>query len=1487
MPTLEQRQQEKATEAARVAEAAVAQNAAFAQENINRISNEIAVLKEYQKKSTKIQSSSEKLTGMSKAQLRAELMALYPGQFIKDDKILFFQIDQKIKELTKESEAYAAGNVEQTKQQANDPLLEEKIQLKEIADVVRGEEDDYLESEDTFGTSSEELRKFKAREPKSQKVESGFRRDVVEDGKTDFDVVKANIHTLLAKDPTGGSLSDKYKQKYSSIIAEEKELIARKSPAVRPTETIIAEREAMFKAIAQGKLLPEGAAFTVKRDNRENLVNVATFALPPQTSGSLDYDAAIRNLDRARDAARGIDSKWIAADAANGQPMAIYLSDARNAVSAAEEQDTFENWASMGLSYFRLAEKMIEMEIKKVNAKAVSAEFNELQKTKLIADLTIARSTVQQGARDLLKGIQSAANTATPKDKKTTQRDAARDAAENYMFDAVSNTLVPFLSDTLTRAQNTKKPGELPEGDNKKARLKTLREDMAVLRDFGTLNREPFTQVTINNAVGFDAQSGVYTVRTDVPLYDLTSKQRDEFIAILNRDTLFRGEELPQWYSEQPQIIQDLIHEYTPAILAGRDLPTQMFKYIPTLRNAAEVRCYSNTLGKLNEYFSGYRSGNMGNDIKQEPTITAGRFYGETVKAQSIDRDTAISATAETIKQMRYLTGLNESDHLYLNSVVDLHSLGKVNARNKEAIGQQTNVHYGNMTINMERYAQGLTGSVAGVNRDLTAAEAMCTEMDSVMQDAQTRDTSPAIQRIIVQLAWVREEYDELVAQTQTTFDPENTNAHLTAKVEQMASLIKQYYQETGQDKKIASVPFCKSGKDRAGVVQIITQSEAEAKSAVLERFILSETKQSLETNLHNQVTLLETDLSNQFALAEETLAISNDSMTPAHDLIDLYSRLIVAQTENVRAATFLCDKDKQKLTTAEKDLLAITDPIAQKKQENTIAEMKESIRTQEMDIQKMNPPLLYIQKKQTMLQEHLIAAENITQELNVIREEIAAIQERNQPPFYLLNEDKTKLNTLDNELQEAETALDEKQGIIDDLVATDFAENSATLWKEIADELKYTTEEVNWSAVFYADGTPQPKDANLLIHLAHAIKNPEQAPLSKENKQKLEECLNNIALKKIALTTENTTVLAKIVTTIISPSSNKKSVIEQICPTEETKMGYTHFIQQSAANQITGGHNGRISSNQTIGSEGIKNDGDILPPSLFAEEKTLVEKVTRRTAKFNSKLKKQEKIVKPAISFKLTPSNNVNAEVDRKTETERESHQIDSKNNSQAKQPAPGFSFAGMLKAIVAGAARIANFLNPMNWFAGNKSEDNDDEEEEEEGMRLSQRKTLVAKHSGGSNVDAILLAGMHHDNTHILNVQELLKQKDELIAAHHQAAGNVEHPQYTNNVEADSNAEKEALLSEITIVNRLKEVHDQLDKILHADHPKEHKVQIVQVIQQHNEKLKEEHGHNDTSPLLFKHEAVQSVNKDVSRIEDADRMSNLSSRSSLSNGN
>lgn len=1209
--------------------------------------------------------------------------------------------------------------------------------------------------------------------------------------------VKRDTENKIAKGIKGKELWNDSKEVYQPFI-QKLDLDIRYP--TRSTETILAEREAMFKAIAQGTLLPKGAALPVRIDNRENLVNEATFALKHTINGSLDYDAAIRSLDRARDAARGIDSKWIAADKANGQPMAIYLSDARNAVSADKEQDTFENWASMGLSYFRIAEKMIEIEISKLE-KRFPGDGNEAIRAQLITTLQSTRSVVQKGAQAFLTGIQQ--------EMAGRERDDARQTAKHYMFDTVTNTLAPFLANILAKTRNTDKPGQLPEEDKEtsKARLKNFRNEMAVLRDFGSLEREPFSQVTINNALGYTAESGIYTTRMDVPLYDLTSAQKDEFNKIARQNELYQGETLPEWYSEQPEVVRDMIAAYAKDILAGRDLPSQMYQYIPALRNAAEIRCYSNTLGEQKEYFRDYRSGNIGSDIRSGLETKKGYVFGK-YKAPAIQSAEAVQkATQESIEQFQHLTG---ADTVVLNSLIDITSFREVNDRNKAAVNDVNSVNpdnphviYGNMAVNKERYTQGVLTAA----RDMTAADEICRIMEEVISNFRQKD-NPAADRIIIQLAWVREEYDQLLANISIVDfrDTENANAHLTAKIEQMTSLIRQYYQVT-EDKtglaNIASTSFCKSGKDRAGIVQIIAQSEMDAKNAILDHLILSETKKELET-----------DLFNKFKLATETLFNRQNS---AADLINFYERLIETSTEQLRENNVYLDKDTIKLTPSKQDLVSMTDTKARATKEQEIQDLQEAIKTREANIQEINPILKSLQQKKTRLQDLITEADQIKQNLTDIHNEISQLNERNQAPFFLTIEETARLDELTQAITDTETDLNNLQEEIDQVVAADFAENTALIWKEIASELGYKTDEVNWDAVFRANGTSPSDNADILMHLANAVSNPKEAPLNEESKIKLNQCLNNIALKKISTNSKEVTILSKIVGDIKRSSTKTPLIVEQVCPKDIDRQRYAHFIQQSAANQISGGHNGRIAANQSVGSEGIKNDGDIIPPSLVAGGATLIQQVTRETADYNNKLLKPKEIDKARLKKRfnlegIAPIENFQT-------------------NSQDK-PAPKQNF--IMRFLKAAYVAIANIVNNMiggnkNNYIGSiddltvhndKNQHGTDDDYVEEGIRLSQRETLVAHHSGTN--DPFQSLNAHNTKQEIeinkMSTPELLIERDKLVLEHHITLLKFKRSQKKEQHTATDNVAETTYLNDLIVKDmRLKAVHEELGKREH----------------------------------------------------------------------
>ena len=138
---------------------------------------------------------------------------------------------------------------------------------------------------------------------------------------------------------------------------------------------------------------------------------------------------------------------------------------------------------------------------------------------------------------------------------------------------------------------------------------------------------------------------------------------------------------------------------------------------------------------------------------------------------------------------------------------------------------EESPVHYGNIPVNGWRTWE---------SNDMEAANAIERRVQTTLRVAAgDRDLSDDQKRILIALAWTYEDYKALGKGSHGK-DPENINAQMVARLDQMVSLVREYRVLKGEADLPASAAFCKSGKDRAGYVRSLTFSEAYARQAML-----------------------------------------------------------------------------------------------------------------------------------------------------------------------------------------------------------------------------------------------------------------------------------------------------------------------------------------------------------------------------------------------------------------------------------------------------------------------------------------------------------------------------------------------------------------------------------------------------------------------------------------------------------------------------
>jgi hypothetical protein len=639
-------------------------------------------------------------------------------------------------------------------------------------------------------------------------------------------------------------------EKYYPLITVVFEEI--KTNKIEKTKANIAKREAVFhniKKLTQERLelKPEQAMYNLDQARFKSItdpkdrVEIYLHELITKANKAIhagDFSRAQIYLDIHRDQKRGIYSEFIEIDAKGEKlTMPVYLSDARNQGNT-PRQDTFENWAVMGLSYFKHAHERATIALENLDSKAPNYEQKKNNLEQFQAELKI-------NAKTFLANIQE-------KTKNTSPKNASKIAA-TYMGQVVRHVLAPSLANALTNSSGSTVSTETA--------LKSLEQ----LKDFGNMDSEPYASVTLTHYDKTEKTKATDVVRADVPIYELTDKQRQEYKNIAS------GKNPPKWFLVQKPEEQAMVKHYAKLYLQyedqGRIIPTQLGKYLSGIRNAKETRGFrTGEDGKLRVFFMDYTSGNLGHTIK------------------GADNQ---SLTEETIQQIRENTG---ADDIYANALVTTNwARAKFQGSKEPKLDKQVNkaaettgITYGRSPLNGFRRFE---------SNDMTAANAIHATLaelfdpeTGIVTYTTTHIKNPEdlahFLKLSDQLAQVKKEYEALHGGSTLINDDDNKNLQQMSKVKQMISLTRLLLQEiknhnvnlkeqgvdnpTGLalEKKLnkALFTFCKSGKDREGELR------EEAFEESLERDMTGETPQISKINARGEgsslsVAIMHTEL--------------------------------------------------------------------------------------------------------------------------------------------------------------------------------------------------------------------------------------------------------------------------------------------------------------------------------------------------------------------------------------------------------------------------------------------------------------------------------------------------------------------------------------------------------------------------------------------------------------------------------------------------
>lgn len=130
-------------------------------------------------------------------------------------------------------------------------------------------------------------------------------------------------------------------------------------------------------------------------------------------------------------------------------------------------------------------------------------------------------------------------------------------------------------------------------------------KQLHIAKEFCNIDFKPLHVVTITTHQNSEGKT-VNMVHHDSPIYQLTPAE----IA------MYQDRQEQTWYTNQPAWLQKLIDAYANDIIAGKVIPTQLIKVLPGLRNAGEEFVYALSDKSHECIYHGYHAGNPGHLTK-------------------------------------------------------------------------------------------------------------------------------------------------------------------------------------------------------------------------------------------------------------------------------------------------------------------------------------------------------------------------------------------------------------------------------------------------------------------------------------------------------------------------------------------------------------------------------------------------------------------------------------------------------------------------------------------------------------------------------------------------------------------------------------------------------------------------------------------------------------------------------------------------------
>lgn len=341
-------------------------------------------------------------------------------------------------------------------------------------------------------------------------------------------------------------------------------------------------------------------------------------------------------------------------------------------------------------------------------------------------------------------------------------------------------------------------------------------------KDFANFEYPSTAVATLTSHLDANAKT-VYVLHVDTPIVELNSSLIEEY--------QFRKQK--HWYMALSLWQQQLIDEYLEPILEGRVIPTQLRKYLPGLRNAGEEKVFAFHVatGQIQEIYHSFHSGNLGHLTKGDNEALTGFALDQLVTA--VGPETHLHLTSLT-------SPVTKRAKLDIESHLD-------DQVNRAADVRRANLTWGVVPLNPFRHFtiehSKSSWMIQSVEKLLKAIIRLDVSVSSLTGEAfWGRDLLSLLSEPYKNNFYFKEliRVANSLRQTKIGSDREaDGNRHL--KLARNMALLAFYYEQCCYElnqphfKPFAIDFFCKSGKDRTGLLDLMAVIYAVAKYLVRE----------------------------------------------------------------------------------------------------------------------------------------------------------------------------------------------------------------------------------------------------------------------------------------------------------------------------------------------------------------------------------------------------------------------------------------------------------------------------------------------------------------------------------------------------------------------------------------------------------------------------------------------------------------------------